>query len=190
MTFTSIHFWAAFTLFLTLFALLRKTPQGLRMLYVIAVSLSFFYLSNGMLMLLLPATALAAWLLTRRMSTSTGRKRQCLLWLTLLVELLPLAFFKYAQPLSGIIQQMLSSNFSLADIALPIGISFYSFQMASYTIDTYRRDFRMDVSFIEFLLYVSFFPLLLAGPITRAGTFFPQIRRKDAPSERLLYHGL
>lgn len=190
MAFTSIHFWAAFTLFLTLFALLRKTPQGLRMLYVIAVSLAFFYLSNGMLMVLLPATALAAWLLTRRMSASTGGKRQCFLWLTLLMELLPLAFFKCAQPLSDIVQQMLGSNFSLASIALPIGISFYSFQMASYTIDTYRRDFRPDVSFIEFLFYVSFFPLLLAGPITRAGTFFPQIRRKDVASERLLYFGL
>ncbi|MCH5168678.1 MAG: MBOAT family protein [Prevotellaceae bacterium] len=190
MIFTSVQFWAAFIAFLTLFALLRQAGRKLLMLYVIAASLAFFYASNHWLMLLLPATALVSWGLTRRMSHLTGGKRRALLFLVIVLDLLPLLFFKYAQPLSDLLRHMLATNFSLKSIVLPIGISFYTFQAISYSVDVYRRDFRLSVTFLEYLFYLSFFPLLLAGPITRASTFFPQIRRNAVVSERLLYRGL
>ena len=190
MIFTSIQFWAAFIAFLILFVLLRRTRREVMMLYVIAASLAFFYLSNRWLMLLLPATALISWALTNWMSRQDGSKRRALLFLIIVLDLLPLLFFKYAQPLSEVFQRMLTTNYSLASIALPIGISFYTFQAISYSVDVYRRDFRLAVTFPEYLLYLSFFPLLLAGPITRADTFFPQIRRGHLTSERLLYKGL
>ena len=106
------------------------------------------------------------------------------------LDLLPLLFFKYGHPLSELLDQMLVTNFSLPSIALPIGISFYTFQAISYSVDIYRRDFDLKVTFLEYLFYLSFFPLLLAGPITRAKTFFLQIRRENPVSERLLYLGL
>lgn len=190
MIFTTIEFWGAFIAFITLFALLRRTSQGILMLYVIAASLAFFYLSNGLLMLLLPATALTSWALTRWMVGMEGRKRTAALAIAITLDLLPLAFFKYAHPLSDLLQQMLDNNLSLSTIVLPIGISFYTFQAISYSVDVYRKDFRGDATLMEYLLYLSFFPLLLAGPITRAATFFPQIRRQEKPSERLLYLGL
>ncbi|MBQ7461807.1 MAG: MBOAT family protein [Bacteroidaceae bacterium] len=190
MLFTTIQFWAAFTAFLTLFALLRRTRREVLMLYVIAASLAFFYLSNRWLMLLLPLTAIVSWLLTGWMTRQTGGKRSAMLFLIVLLDLLPLAFFKYGHPFSELLGQMLATNFSLPSIALPIGISFYTFQAISYSVDVYRRDFRLKVTFPEYLLYLSFFPLLLAGPITRAETFFPQIRRKSVTSECLLYRGL
>lgn len=190
MVFTTIQFWAAFIAFLFIFALLRNAKRELRILYVILVSLGFFYLSNGWLMLLLPATALVSWLLTRRMSDVEGKRRKYLLFLIVVLDLLPLLFFKYANSFSEMFIQMLSLNFSLSSIALPIGISFYTFQAISYSVDVYRRDFCLKVSFLEYLFYLSFFPFLLAGPITRAETFFPQIRRKNVLSERLLYFGL
>lgn len=190
MVFTTIQFWAAFIAFLLIFALLRNAKQELRILYVILVSLGFFYLSNRWLMLLLPATAIVSWLLTRRMSETEGGRRKQLLFLTVVLDLLPLLFFKYACSFTELFSLMFSSNFSLTSIALPIGISFYTFQAISYSVDVYRRDFCLKVSFREYLFYLSFFPLLLAGPITRANTFFPQIRRKSVLSERLLYLGL
>ena len=190
MVFTTIQFWAAFIAFLFLFALLRRTKRELLMLYVIVASLGFFYLSNGWLMLLLPATALVSWVLTEWMSEAKGAGRKCLLFLIVMLDLLPLLFFKYGHPFSELLDQMLATNFSLPSIALPIGISFYTFQAISYSVDVYRRDFRIKASFLEYLLYLSFFPILLAGPITRANTFFPQIRRENAVSERLLYMGL
>ncbi|MBR6032862.1 MAG: MBOAT family protein [Bacteroidaceae bacterium] len=190
MLFTTIQFWAAFIVFLFLFALLRKTKRELLMLYVIVASLGFFYLSNRWLMLLLPATALVSWVLTEWMSEMKGMGRKAMLFLIVTLDLLPLLFFKYGHPFSELLGQMLATNFSLPSIALPIGISFYTFQAISYTADIYRRDFRLKTTFLEYLLYLSFFPLLLAGPITRAKTFFPQIRREPPVSERLLYLGL
>ena len=190
MAFTTIQFWAAFIAFLFFFALLRKAKRELLILYVIAASLGFFYLCNRWLMLLLPATAIVSWALTRWMSHQEGTKRKSLLFLIVILDLLPLLFFKYGHPFSKILSQMLATNFSLQSIALPIGISFYTFQAISYTVDIYRRDFCLKINFLEYLLYLSFFPLLLAGPITRAKTFFPQIRRENVLSERLLYMGL
>ena len=190
MLFTTIQFWAAFIAFLLLFALLRKTKRELLILYVIVASLGFFYLSNSWLMLLLPATALVSWVLTEWMSEMRGTGRKCLLFLIITLDLLPLLFFKYSHSFSELLSPMLTTNFSLPSIALPIGISFYTFQAISYSVDIYRRDFCLKVTFLEYLLYLSFFPLLLAGPITRAQTFFPQIRRENIVSERLLYMGL
>lgn len=191
MLFTTVQFWAAFTAFITLFALLRRMPRGLQMLYVIVASLGFFYLSNGWLMLLLPVTAVLSWVLTEWMRSATNSgTRRAILTLCITLDLLPLALFKYGSTLSDLIGEIFSSNFSIASLALPVGISFYTFQAISYSVDVYRRRFQMEVTFLEYLFYLSFFPLLLAGPITRAETFFPQIRRPQADSERLLYLGL
>ena len=190
MVFTTIQFWASFIAFLFFFALLRRTKHELLQIYVILASLGFFYLSNQWLMLLLPATALVSWMLTEWMSEMRGGWRKFMLFFIVTLDLLPLLFFKYGHPLSELLDQMLVTNFSLPSIALPIGISFYTFQAISYSIDIYRRDFDLKVTFLEYLFYLSFFPLLLAGPITRAKTFFPQIRRENPVSERLLYLGL
>ena len=190
MELTTIQLWAVFIAFLFFYALLLKTKRELGILYVIAISLGFFYLSNRWLMLLLPATAVVSWMLTGWMSKTEGRKRKCLLFLIVVLDLLPLLFFKYSYTFSGLLNQMLATNFSLPSIAMPIGISFYTFQAISYSVDVYRRDFCLKVSFLEYLFYLSFFPLLLAGPITRAETFFPQIRRERVISQRLLYLGL
>ena len=124
MVFTTIQFWAAFIAFLFFFALLRKTKRELLMLYVIVASLGFFYLSNGWLMLLLPATAIISWMLTEWMSGMKGGARKWMLFFIVLLDLLPLLFFKYAHPLSQLLEQMLATNFSLPSIAMPIGISF------------------------------------------------------------------
>lgn len=190
MVFTTIQFWASFIAFLFFFALLRRTKHELLQLYVILASLGFFYLSNQWLMLLLPATALVSWMLTEWMSEMRGGWRRFMLFFIVTLDLLPLLFFKYGHPLSKLMDQMLTTNFSLPSLALPIGISFYTFQAISYSVDIYRRDFNLKVTFLEYLFYLSFFPLLLAGPITRAKTFFPQIRRENPVSERLLYLGL
>ena len=190
MEITTIQLWAAFIAFLFFYALLLKTKRKLMILYVIASSLGFFYLSNRWLMLLLPATAIVSWILTEWMSKAEGSKRKCMLFLIVVLDLLPLLFFKYSYSFSELLNRMLATNFSLPSIAMPIGISFYTFQAISYSVDVYRRDFCLKVSFLEYFFYLSFFPLLLSGPITRAETLFPQIRRERVISERLLYLGL
>lgn len=190
MIFTSIQFWAFLIIFLMIFAILRRSTRTVMMLYVTVVSLGFFFLANRWLMQLLPLTALISWSLTKAMKQYEGTKRKAFLWSIILLDLAPLAYFKYAGFAVSCLSSILNSNFSLPDIALPIGISFYTFQAVGYSVDIYRKKFTLDVSFLEYIFFLSFFPLLFAGPITRAETFFPQIRRQPTVSIRLMYSGL
>lgn len=178
MQFTDLSFWALFIAFLAIFAVLRNTAwlrclqRNAVLLYVIAFSLVFFYMANGWFMILLPATALVTWGLVKIMSEEKRNdQRKFLLGFAIVLDLLPLIYFKY-------------SNFYI------IGISFFTFQAISYAVDVYRGKFTEKVTLIEYLFYLSFFPLLLAGPITRAGHFFPQIRVVKNVSSRLLYLGV
>lgn len=190
MIFTSIQFWAVFVVFLTIFALLRRSTWTGMMLYVTIVSLGFFYFANGWLMQTLPITALISWSLTKAMRQYNGSKRKAFLTVIVLLDLAPLIFFKYANIAISGLNDLLVGNFPVMDIALPVGISFYTFQAISYSADIYKNRFTMDVDFLEYIFYLSFFPLLFAGPITRAETFFPQIRHQQPVSERLMYYGL
>ena len=190
MIFTSIQFWVFLIIFLMIFAILRRSTRTVMMLYVTVVSLGFFFLANRWLMQLLPLTALISWSLTKAMKQYEGTKRKAFLWSIILLDLAPLAYFKYAGFAVSCLSSILNSNFSLPDIALPIGISFYTFQAIGYSVDIYRKKFTLDVSFLEYIFFLSFFPLLFAGPITRAETFFPQIRRQPTVSIRLMYSGL
>ena len=190
MMFTSISFWAIFVIFLMMFALLRRSTRTGMMLYVIIVSLGFFYYANGWLMQLLPLTALISWSLTKIMKQYSGTKRKVFLLGIILLDLVPLAYLKYASAALYCLNLLVTNNFPVMDIALPVGLSFYTFQAISYSVDVYRNKFTLDVSFLEYIFYLSFFPLLFAGPITRAETFFPQIRHQQTVSERLMYSGL
>lgn len=190
MLFTTIPFWATLIAFMLVYALLRKSTRIGMMLYVAAFSMLFFYLANGWLMVLLPATALVTWALTLWMSKTERYGRKALLFVVVMANLVPLLYFKYTNFGIEVINRILQTNFAFLDIALPVGISFYTFQAISFSVDVYRRKFTMDVTLLEYLFYISFFPLLLAGPITRAGDFFPQIRGRRAVSERLLYLGV
>ena len=117
--------------------------------------------------------------------------RKLLLALIVLLDLAALVYFKYSGFfVEGILNPLLKSNFAVGDIVLPIGISFYTFQAISYSVDVYRGKYEGRPDFLEFCFYLSFFPLLLAGPITRAGRFLPQIRRAEPATRHELRLGL
>lgn len=190
MLFTTIPFWALFIAFLLVYAIMRKSTRTGMMLYVTAFSLLFFYLANGWLMLLLPATAVLSWSLTHWMAKKEGGSRKFLLFLTVILNIAPLIYYKYTNFSIELCNQILQTNFAFLDIALPVGISFYTFQAISYSVDVYRKRDNAQASFLEYLFYITFFPLLLAGPITRAEHFMPQLRQRGKVSERLIYSGL
>lgn len=107
-------------------------------------------------------------------------KRRLLLGVSLITNLGLLAAFKYGLFFATGLLPLLPpetarSLASLLDVALPIGISFYTFQTLSYTIDVYRREVEPTDKVIDFALYVSFFPQLVAGPIVRSSVFLPQL---------------
>lgn len=109
-------------------------------------------------------------------------KRKSILWISIFINLGTLLFFKY----SNFFLDSFYSSFKFfgyavshqsLDIILPVGISFYTFQTLSYTIDVYRKEMKPTKSFIEFSAYVSFFPQLVAGPIERASKLLPQFSK-------------
>ena len=88
-------------------------------------------------------------------------------WFIVVVELLPLLYFKYTNFGIDVINSLLRDNLPMLDLVLPVGISFYTFQSMSYTIDLYLRNISVQKSFLNFASYVSLFPQIVAGPIVR-----------------------
>ncbi|MEW8223065.1 MAG: MBOAT family protein, partial [Candidatus Thiodiazotropha taylori] len=119
-----------------------------------------------------------------------AKLRKQLLLLSVFTNLGFLGFFKYYNFFSNEFAAMLGTmgvdvSLPVLNIILPVGISFYTFQTLSYTIDTYRNKVQPTDKFLDFALYVSFFPQLVAGPIERASHLLPQIlqvRKLDGPA--------
>src|SRR5580704_16989951 len=111
------------------------------------------------------------------------RKRKLFLWLSIFNNLLVLGIFKYynffaveAQHLLEVIGFHVSPY--LIKVAMPVGLSFYTFHGMSYVLDIYRGNFKPVKSFVDYAVFVSFFPLLVAGPIERATHLLPQVQKK------------
>lgn len=106
--------------------------------------------------------------------SNNSNKRKCLIISNIILSLIPLVFFKYTY---FILNDVLGLQGEiLGKIALPVGISFYTFQALSYTIDIYRGKEKELPTLLNFALYTSFFPTVLSGPIERARTLMPQIK--------------
>lgn len=116
-------------------------------------------------------------------STEKKSSRKVLLWLSLVFNLGMLGFFKYYNFfVESFVDAFSLFGFSMTpstlNIILPVGISFYTFQMLSYTIDVYRGNLKPTEDFVSFMAFVSFFPQLVAGPIERATNLLPQFYKK------------
>ena len=158
--------------------MLLQRQQFLRILFVTVFSYYFYYKSSGFFFILLAVVTVSDYHLARLISTSTGRSlRRLLLAMSLFVDLGLLCYFKYFNFFCGTWSQIVGGNFQPYDIFLPVGISFFTFQSLSYTIDIYRGHMLPMKSLLDYAFFVSFFPQLVAGPIVRARDFSPQIYR-------------
>ena len=153
-------------------------------LFIVGSSYFFFYFSNNYLITLLIFSTLLDFYIGKAIFAAKDKKRKkILLILSLAGNLGLLGFFKYADFAIlqfNILGQELNLNpdIPFLNLALPIGISFYTFQTISYTVEIYRGKLEPSKSLWEFALFVSFFPQLVAGPILRANHFLPQLREK------------
>lgn len=191
MDYTTFSLALLFIPFLAVYTILRNYSRTAMMMYVICFSLFIAYQVNGTIMWLLPLTACINYAITQEMRLHEGKARKALLTLVIGIDLALLCYFKYTNFIIGdVLNAMLSTNFSLQSIALPVGISFYTFQAISYAVDTYKRKFDMEVTLLEYCFYLTFFPLLMAGPITRASNLIPRLKRNQQASSRMLWTGL
>ena len=153
-------------------------------LFIVGSSYFFFYFSNNYLITLLIFSTLLDFYIGKAIFAAKDKKRKkILLILSLVGNLGLLGFFKYADFAIlqfNILGQELNLNpdIPFLNLAIPIGISFYTFQTITYTVDIYRGKLKPSDSMWEFALFVSFFPQLVAGPILRASHFLPQLREK------------
>lgn len=167
---------------------------AVRNLFLGCVSLFFYYKAGGIFVLLLLFSTWVDYWAGKAMYRSVGkRQKMAYLYVSLLANLGLLAYFKYSYWLVGLLNGLLGTEYaafhglaflsntlfgtglSTQEILLPVGISFYTFQTMSYSIDIYREKLEPVNNFWDFTFYVSFFPQLVAGPIVRAADFIPQL---------------
>ncbi|TMH05636.1 MAG: MBOAT family protein, partial [Betaproteobacteria bacterium] len=178
MTFDSL----TFVVFLTLtFVAYWATPSWTtRKALVLACSYVFYAAWNPFFVLLIIATTGFDWFAARWMDrTKAQSRRQAIMAASIAINLSALGFFKYAQFFADNAVDLLrvfSVDFKPLSlgILLPVGISFYTFESLSYVIDVYRKRITVSKSLLDYSLYVTFFPHLVAGPILRYGDFSPQ----------------
>ena len=176
----------SFILFFVVVLILHSLPFSwhTKKINLLLASYIFYAAWNPPFVVLLWISTIADWVLSRHIhKTDIERHRKILLFMSLLVNLGMLAFFKYGVfildsfisilKILGILYAPAKPN-----IILPVGISFYTFQTLSYTFDVYRGKFKPWNSFLDYALYVTFFPQLVAGPIVRAFDFLPQCKEE------------
>ena len=179
MLFTSLNFLLFFPSVLLLFYL---TPLRYRWITLLAASYFFYINIKPVYALLTACITVSTYIFTQLIDRTEGeRKKKAYMTINIILVLLPLMFFKYFHVINSHILFFIESynlRWPLPEIKflLPLGISFYTFMCIGYTIDVYNEKIRAESNIGLLALFVSFFPLILSGPIERAGNMLPQFR--------------
>ena len=157
--------------------------RRLRLLFLLGASYFFYAQSGPRFLLLIFACSTADFLLSHAIGRAREQgERKAWLVLTVVMNLGVLAYFKYAKfgidaALAGLAALGVHAPTPVLSIALPVGISFFTFESMSYVIDVYRKEIEPHRSYLEYLTFVAFFPHLVAGPIVRPRDLLPQLAR-------------
>lgn len=180
MVFNSIPFLIFILVFLVVYFLLDKRGK---IYWSLLGSYVFYGDWDWRFLLLIMASTLVDYGVGRSLAeTMDFDRRQKLLWISILFNLGLLAVFKYFNFFADSLEVLFASfgwpvSWNTLHIILPVGISFYTFQSMSYTIDIYRKEIVAEKDLLKFATYIAFFPQLVAGPIVRARDFLPQFDR-------------
>jgi alginate O-acetyltransferase complex protein AlgI len=200
--FTRFFFWGFFAVVLAIYSIIYK-KKALRNAYLFFISLFFYYKTGGLFFFILIFSTFTDFFIGLAIynSKSTLGKRLYVA-LSVLLNLSILAFFKYDYFFTETINTVFNTNievvthaakwsniflgthFDLGKILPPVGISFFTFQTISYSIDVYKGKVEPVRNMLDFGFYVSFFPQLVAGPIVRAAHFIPQLYKDFSLSKQ------
>lgn len=191
--FTGFFFWAFFGVVLLAYSVVHK-KRGLRNAFLFFASLFFYYKTSGLFVSILLFSTLSDYIIGKQIfKTRKDRGKQIWVALSVIINLFVLCYFKYAYFFTDSFNAFFHTNyevfnhfaqwtnefsgshFEVDKILLPVGISFYTFQTISYSVDIYRKEIKPVNNILDFGFYVSFFPQLVAGPIVRAADFIPQL---------------
>ena len=195
--FTQANFWIFFAVIYFLYSLVYR-KKGLRSAYLFAISLLFYYKTSGLFIGILLFSTVNDFFLGKAIYHSKSIiVKKLLVAGSVIINLGTLCYFKYAYFFTESYNSLFNTDyqvinylaqfantwasadyFTVDTIILPVGISFYTFQTISYSVDIYRKQIKPLNSIIDFGFFVSFFPQLVAGPIVRAADFVPQIKKE------------
>ncbi|MCA1756895.1 MAG: hypothetical protein LC649_05505 [Bacteroidales bacterium] len=206
--FTALSFWIFMFILLAGYSIIYSKPF-LRNGYLFLFSLFFYYKSGGLFFFLLLISTVTDYTAARIIHAAARKSvKRFFLIISLIVNLGMLAYFKYAMFLTDAVNELFNISLPVTDwlsvisnrhlgtsldisvIILPVGISFFTFQTISYTMDIYRGRIKPVRNLADFGFYVSFFPQLVAGPIVRASEFVPQLYTRFSLSAREWGHAL
>jgi alginate O-acetyltransferase complex protein AlgI len=206
--FSAAPFWFFLLTVLLGYSFIYKKPV-VRNGYLFLVSLFFYYKSGGLFLFLLLIVTSIDFTCGLLIYNSARRPvRKLLILISIISNIGLLAYFKYTgffvttmndllgtsfeyrDFLADFSNSLLGTSFNISYIMLPVGISFFTFQSLSYTIDVYRGKMTPVRNLVDFGFYVSFFPQLVAGPIVRASEFIPQIYNDFQLSKREFSHAM
>ena len=157
--------------------------------FLVGMSLWFYGYYNPKYLFVIVGSILVNYALSRAMFTAAPRAKKALLAAGVTANVACIFVFKYYDFFTSSINSAFHTSFTLLHIALPLGISFYTFQQIAYLVDSYRGKTK-DYTFIEYALFVVFFPQLIAGPIVQHQEMIPQFRdvsRRKWNSEKFAY---
>ncbi|MFP4018455.1 MAG: MBOAT family protein, partial [Bacteroidales bacterium] len=179
MLFTRLYFWVFFAILLAFYSIIYK-KNPLRNAYLFLMSLFFYYQSSGYFFMLLIFSTISDYILGWLIYKAEEKiHKKIFVTISVAINLGLLSYFKYAYFFSDIINRVFNTNievvdflaqwsnsiagtnFDISSIILPVGLSFYTFQTISYTVDIYRNKVKPVKSIIDFGFYVSFFPQLV-----------------------------
>lgn len=167
MVFSSLTFLCVFLPVVFLLALVIRNIRWQNVMLMVA-SLLFYAYGEPAYVVLMIVISVMSYVFGRAIgSAKEPSRRKLYAGIAIIVALGCLGIFKYGEWFSGMLGQLIDESMAIAGIALPVGISFYTFQAISYIIDVYRRDVEPQRNLLHVVLYISFFPQLIAGPIIR-----------------------
>lgn len=192
--FTQFYFWAFLAFVYMVFALIGNR-RLMRNAFLFLVSLFFYFKTSGFSLLILIFVTFSDFFIAKRIAgTEKKGRRTAWLILSLVFDLSILCYFKYAYFFADLVHSITGMEikvvnifsqigniiagremFNVDSIVLPVGISFFTFQVISYSVDVYRKEIEPVRNILDFGFYVSFFPQLVAGPIVKASDFIPQL---------------
>lgn len=178
MIFTNFYFY--FYLFFLIITMILFKNNSIRKILLLSSNLFFYGFLNLKFLLLIIFQSITVYVLAKLSNKyASNNVRKKLLLISICMNLLLLIYFKY---LNWFIDSFklffdFNNNYSFLEIGIPLGISFYTFRLISYSVDIYKRTILTSKSNIDFFVYSTFFPLIIAGPIERPADFLPQLNK-------------
>ncbi len=195
MLFNSFEFLIFFPIVFILYWMLQNNFRLQNILLLLASYIFYAWWDYRFLSLIIISSCIDYIAGLQIFKASNQSRRKFWLYVSLIANLGFLGVFKYYNFFAESFSQLMNQagwqpNDLTLNIILPVGISFYTFQTLSYTIDIYRKDFQPTTNILSFFTYIAFFPQLVAGPIERASNLLPQMERKRNLSKEWIKEGL